>query len=180
MERAHLLAILSAYHRVQAASWPDLNPDIDARALTWAGMSEEELAAELQRLLTETERPGFEVRVFWKLGPEYTYGGCNDRFARDAGLDSAVAMVGKTDFDTAISWLRQAAKYRSDDVEVVTRGADKLNIIERQRSASGNVWLRTGKAPIRTDAPRATIGVLGMYEIIDVQTALRLDPRLSR
>jgi hypothetical protein len=179
MERPHLLAILSAYHRVQAASWPALNPDIEARALAWVGMSEGALAEELQRLLTETERPAFEVRAFWKLGREYIYGGCNDRFAHDAGLATAAAMVGRTDFDPAISWGRQAAKYRSDDVEVVTKGVDKLNIIERQKSAQGNIWLRTGKAPIRPEGTKSAIGLLGMYEVIDVQTALRLDPRLS-
>jgi len=67
----------------------------------------------------------------------------------------------------------QAAKYRADDQNVVNRGTPMLDIIERQQSSSGTVWLRVGKAPIQT-ADRKTIGLFGMYEVIDAEVGGKL------
>lgn len=168
-----LLATLLAYEKVAVASWAWLRAGIEPRAKAWRGMDAPALEAELTRLVKETEQPGREVRVFWKIGPDLVYRGCNVQFARDAGFPSPAALIGKNDFDPRISWLRQSAKYRKDDVTVVETGSEKLDIIERQDSADGTIWLRTGKAPIRP-AGRAAIGVLGMYEVIDAATAKQL------
>ncbi|MCC6873536.1 MAG: hypothetical protein IT378_04435 [Sandaracinaceae bacterium] len=176
LDEQELVAILMAYQAVQHASWPELNPGSDRRAAAWATMSRSELEAELRRLVAETERPGKQVRVFWKIGADFVYGGCNDQFARDGGLRSAGDLIGKTDFDPALSWARQSAKYRKDDVEVVQSGREKLDIIERQDGPSGTIWVRTGKAPIRVPG-RKPIGILGMYEVIDGATAARLARR---
>jgi len=177
METDVLLAILKAYRAVQAATFPDLNPGIESRAAAWETMDGPALQKELTRLLEETDRPGCEVRVFWKRGNDFVYGGCNKRLAQDAGVQSPDELVGLNDFDHKISWLRQSPKYRADDLEVVKTGVEKLNIIERQRSANGNLWLRTGKAPIRPGGG-APVGLLGMYEVIDVQTAMQMNPAL--
>jgi hypothetical protein len=50
----------------------------------------------------------------------------------------------------------------------------KLDILERQKSSSGEViWTRVGKAPI-VGAGGASIGILGMYEIVDDKEAKRI------
>ncbi|MCA9608329.1 MAG: hypothetical protein KC619_22120 [Myxococcales bacterium] len=167
-----------AYRRVQRVSWPELNPAGGDDEMAWSSMSAAELETELARLLAETERAGQEVRVFWKVGPELVYAGCNDQFARDAGFERASDLIGKNDFDPEISWARQSAKYRRDDVEVVRSGRANLDIIERQDSPNGTIWLRTGKAAIRPGG-QAAIGVLGMYEVIDQATAAKLARKQS-
>ncbi len=172
-----LLATLKAYRAVQASTWLDLNPGIEQRVASWETMDAAALDKELRRLVEETNRPGCEVRVFWKRGNDFVYAGCNKKFAEDAGFAEPGLLIGKNDFDHAVSWLRQSPKYRADDLEVVKTGVEKLNIIERQRSARGNIWLRTGKSPIRPGGG-LPVGLVGMYEVIDVQMALHMDPAL--
>ncbi len=166
------LGILAAYQRVTAASWPDLHPEMTAQAATWASANGEALERALADYLRAASSPTCAVRIFWKLLPRYTFGGCNDRFARDAGL-SIAELLGLDDFDRRLPWVFQAAKYRADDEAVVRSGHAKLNIVERQRGATGEItWVRVGKAPIRT--PTGIIGVLGAYEILDAKTGQRL------
>jgi hypothetical protein len=168
-----LRAILEAYRVVETASWPQLHPAMEKRSARWPLASEDELRAELQGYLDESCGGGNTVRVFWKLGPRYLFAGSNVLFARDAGLPAA-ELLGTDDFDSRLPWGPQAAKYRTDDTEVVTRNAPKLGILERQKSPSGTViWVQVGKAPIRA-ANGSAIGLLGMYELIDDKTAQKL------
>jgi hypothetical protein len=112
------------------------------------------------------------VRVFWKLGPDLKFAGCNEHFAHDAGMPKA-QLIGKDDFDPKLPWKHQSAKYRIDDEAVVKAGEAKLDIIERQRGTTGTItWVRAGKAPIR--AGQEVIGILGMYEVLDDATGRRL------
>jgi len=160
-------AVLVAYQQVMAASWPDLHPEMAARASGWASADAAALERELQGYLRTASAPDCRVRVFWKLTPGYTFGGCNEHFAHDAGL-AAADMIGIDDFDRRLPWVHQAAKYRADDESVVKSGRPNLNIVERQRSATGAItWVKAGKAPIRTSA--GVIGVLGMYELLDAE-----------
>jgi len=107
------------------------------------------------------------------MGPKYLFAGCNERFARDAGLPAA-ELMGLDDFDSRVPWQPQASKYRADDAEVVATGLPKLDILERQKSASGDViWMRAGKAPIMGAAGRA-IGVLGMSETVEDKEAKKI------
>jgi hypothetical protein len=155
-----------------AASWPTLHPEMAERAAQWASASAEALEAELQGYVRQASAPGNPVRVFWKLGPRFTFAGCNEQFARDAGMPVA-ALLGKDDFDAKLPWKHQAAKYRIDDEAVVASATPKLDIIERQRGTTGTItWVRAGKAPIQT--AQETIGILGMYEILDDVTGRRL------
>lgn len=171
-------AVLSAYQLVMTASWPTLHPEMTERASHWASASAETLEAELQSYVRHASDPRCPVRVFWKLGERFTFAGCNEHFARDAGMPAAV-LLGKDDFDPKLPWVRQAAKYRDDDEAVFKSGTPKLDIIERQRGTSGAItWVRAGKAPIRT--ARETIGILGMYEVLDDATGRRLFAEQSK
>jgi hypothetical protein len=167
-----LRAVLAAYRIVKNGSWPQLHPAMDRRAPHWALADEAELTAELEGYLKESEAPNCEVRVFWKLGPKFVFAGCNARFARDAGV-AASELLGLDDFDSRLPWGGQASKYRADDMEVFQGGVPKLDILERQKSASGDViWVRVGKAPILVAG--ASRGILGMYDLLDDKTASKL------
>jgi hypothetical protein len=168
-----LRAILSAYQQVAAASWPDLNPGMNARASRWSSASAGELRAELDGYLREVAPPRSNVRVMWKTGPKLLFGGCNELFAKDAGLGAA-ELIGIDDFDKRLPWRHQAAKYRRDDETVVKTGQANLDIIERQESSAGEMtWVRAGKAPLKLPDGTA-FGLLAMYEIVDAATGRAL------
>jgi hypothetical protein len=166
-------AILGAYKKVMEASWPQLHPAMFGRAQQWATASDNELSQELSGYLNQASAPGCKVRIFWKLLPGFKFGGCNAGFAKDAGLRSPADIVGLDDYDKRFPWALQAAKYRIDDQSVVSRGTPMLDIIERQQSSSGTLWMRVGKTPIQT-ADRKVIGLFGMYEPLDAETGGRL------
>jgi hypothetical protein len=168
-----LRAILTAYHIVKNGSWPQLHTAMERRAPHWALAGEAELIAELEGYVKETEKPDGAVRVFWKLGPKFIFAGCNERFARDAGIPAS-ELMGTDDFDARLPWGGQASKYRADDMEVFQSRTAKLDILERQKSATGEVfWVRVGKAPILAPDGSAR-GILGMYDILDDKTASKL------
>lgn len=175
MNKQELFGVLFAWRLVKQGSWPDLLPAMNTRAAQWPTMDEAALRREVREYLEQMNAPSCTVRVFWKLGADLTFAGCNDLVARDGGLSDASALLGKTDFDPSVPWTRQAAKYRADDLSVMA-GGPRLDIVERQDSATGTTWLRTGKAPIRLASGDA-VGLLGMYEVIDVATATRLNAR---
>jgi len=166
-----LRGVLSAYKQVMDASWPQLHPTMADNSRQWPNLGERELAAELASYIKQSATSA--VRVFWKLGPKFVFGGCNELFAQDAGLRSA-DLIGTDDFDKRLPWMNQAAKYRADDRAVAQSGEANLDIIERQTSSSGTItWVRAGKAPIR-DAAGTVIGILGMYELLDSAIGSRL------
>jgi hypothetical protein len=170
---ADLRAVLAAYRTVKNGSWPQLHAAMERRSSHWALADEAELAAELEGYLKDSDAPDGAVRVFWKTGPKFLFAGCNDRFARDAGVPAA-ELMGLDDFDSRLPWGAQASKYRADDAEVFQSGAAKLDILERQKSASGEViWVRVGKAPILA-AGGGSLGILGMYDILDDKAATKL------
>jgi PAS domain S-box-containing protein len=107
------------------------------------------------------------VRVFWK-DLKLRLMGCNLAFVKDAGVDSAEALIGKQDNellpDPALAG--QAAKYNQDDLRVLETGMPLIGYEETQiRADGGQYWLRTSKVPLR-DAAGTTIGVLCIYEDI--------------
>ena len=168
-----LRAILVAYHQVAVASWPDLNPTMKSRSARWVTASAAELKSELEGYLREVAPPRSSVRILWKTGPKYVFGGCNAAFAQDAGVTPA-ELIGMDDFDKRLPWRHQAAKYRRDDETVVKTGKASLDIIERQESSEGGTsWIRTGKAPLKL-SNGTSFGMLCMYEIIDAATGRSL------
>lgn len=167
-------AILAAYHRVVSASWPGLHPEMGERSRQWGSATEQELKAELANYVAASSRAGSEVRLFWKLGAQFQFGGANAQFLRDSGLKNVSELRGLTDFDSELPWTPQAAKYRLDDESIVQTKEPKLDIIERQQKRDGEIWwVRVGKAPIER-ADGTVIGVLGMYEVLDAETGRTL------
>jgi hypothetical protein len=168
-----LRAVLTAYRTVKNGSWPLLHAAMDRRAPHWSLAGEAELAAELEAYLKDSDAPNVEVRVFWKIGPKFIFAGCNNRFARDGGVPPS-ELMGMDDFNSRLPWGGQASKYRADDLDVFQAGVPKLDILERQKSTSGEVfWVRVGKAPVLS-AQGGALGILGMYDILDDKAASKL------
>lgn len=181
MGESDVRGILESYKLVMEASWPRMHPAMAQRSLRWSSASDAELEVELAGYLTEASKPDCNVRIFWKLCPNFAFGGCNEQFARDAGIPRA-ELIGLTDLDRRLPWRMQAAKYRADDQKVCDSGQADLDIVERQGSSSGGfTWVRAGKAPIRS-VDGTVIGVLGMYELLDADTGHKLygELRLKR
>jgi hypothetical protein len=169
-----LRAILAAYKLVVDATWPELHPTMRERSMRWATASAQELATELAGWLKESSAEGSAVRVFWKIGPQFEFGGVNRQFAKDSGMANPAELVGLTDFDVRLPWRPQAAKYRADDEAIVASKTAQLGILERQKGPTGEVtWVRVAKAPI-LHADGSAVGVLGVYEPLDQATARKL------
>ncbi len=98
--------------------------------------------------------------VFWK-DRGCVYLGCNDNFARSAGVDRSENIVGKTDCD--LVWRDDAEAYQQDDKRVMESGEPLLAFEETQTTAEGGqITLLTSKVPLR-DPSGAVVGVLGIY-----------------
>ncbi len=102
--------------------------------------------------------------VFWK-DVDSVYRGCNENFARVAGVASPADIVGKTDHDLA--WkAEEAAFFRQVDRKVMDSDTPELHIIEPQLQADGKqAWLDTNKIPLHDDTAKV-VGILGTYEDI--------------
>ncbi len=106
------------------------------------------------------------IRVFWK-DLDLNYLGCNRRFAQEAGLADADAIVGMNDF--AMSWAGHAELYRSYDCAVIDTGLPKLNYEHLEKRSDGSsAWLRSSKIPLQ-DIDGKTKGILGISEDITKQ-----------
>jgi PAS domain S-box-containing protein len=116
-------------------------------------------------------------RVFWK-DRAGVFLGCNLAFARDAGVESAETIVGRTDFDLA--WRAHAHALRADDFEVMAAGRPRVNREERATVAGGSErWLRTTKVPLLDEGGR-TLGILGTFEDITDERAAKDELRRAR
>ncbi|AFZ26527.1 PAS domain S-box [Cylindrospermum stagnale PCC 7417] len=102
--------------------------------------------------------------IFWK-DSNLTYLGCNQNFARVAGLDSPENIVGLTDYD--LPWTKEESDwYQECDRRVMESGIAELHIIETQQQIEGKLtWADTNKIPLR-DAQGNVVGILGTYEDI--------------
>ncbi|MDA3961882.1 MAG: PAS domain S-box protein [Planctomycetota bacterium] len=129
---------------------------------------------ESQRMLRDVINT-IPVRVFWK-DRDGLYLGCNNLFAHDAGRAGPDDLVGKG--DEQMTWSPEAAKYRSDDREVLESGCAKIDYEESQVAPDGStVWLRGSKVPLRTTEGEV-YGVLGTY--MDVTERKQLDEQLRQ
>lgn len=100
------------------------------------------------------------LRLFWK-DRDSRYLGCNEMFARDAGVSSPAEVIGRTDDD--LPWRARAEAYRRDDREVMESGRLRLLYDEEVLDSRGNaIQARTSKVPLR-DGDGRVIGVLGFY-----------------
>ena len=109
--------------------------------------------------------------VFWKDG-DSVYLGCNEVFARSAGLENPNDIIGKTDYD--LVWEKNADFYRHCDRQVMESGEPLLSFEEPQTREDGSqITLLTSKVPLR-DASGRVIGILGIYaDITDRKRAER-------
>lgn len=127
---------------------------------------------EMLRLVLDT----VPVRVFWK-DVNGVFLGCNQHFARDAGLESPDQIIGRDDY--AMGWRDQARLYRADDQAVMESGQAKLGYEEPQTAPDGQLlWLRTSKIPLRGPDGKV-FGVLGTYEDITDRKRAELTLRES-
>ncbi len=101
--------------------------------------------------------------VFWK-DRDSRFLGCNEAFARLAGLQDPEEIIGKDDY--ALVWSKFAEQYQRDDAQVVSSGESRLNIIEPMGTKDGAPgWVETSKVPLR-DTRGQIIGVLGVFQDI--------------
>lgn len=102
--------------------------------------------------------------IFWK-DRHSIYLGCNQNFARAAGLQSPAEIIGKTDHD--LPWtVREIAAYQSSDRHVMETNTPLLGRLETQRQADGSqIFLETNKLPLH-NSDGEVIGVLGTLEDI--------------
>jgi len=98
--------------------------------------------------------------VFWK-GRDFRYQGCNESFARSAGMNRPEDIVGRTDYELA--WDHDQADYfRACDRQVMEENRPMYNIQETERQADGRqAILLTSKVPLLDAAGRGW-GLLGI------------------
>ncbi len=85
--------------------------------------------------------------VFWK-DRNCTYLGCNENFARSAGVGRPEDIAGKTDYD--LVWRNDAEAYQQDDKRVIDGGEPLLAFEETQTTAEGGqITLLTSKVPLK-------------------------------
>jgi len=115
--------------------------------------------------------------IFWK-DTNLVFVGCNERFARSAGLSSPAEIVGKTDYD--LPWLpEETESYRRDDQEVMRLDRARCYIQESQQKSDGSVLtLDTTKIPLHDDGG-CVVGLLGVYEDISKRMSVERELRQS-
>jgi len=99
--------------------------------------------------------------VFWK-DRNSVYLGCNNVFAKAAGVGVPEGIVGKTDYQ--LSWKKEESDFFvAVDRRVMESGQAEYHIIEPQLQAGGKQsWIETCKVPLY-DEHRQVVGVLGTY-----------------
>jgi diguanylate cyclase (GGDEF)-like protein/PAS domain S-box-containing protein len=116
-------------------------------------------------------------RVFWK-DRESRYLGCNNAFARDAGLAYNEQVIGKTDLE--MPWATLADVVRADDEEVMITTVPKMHYERDVVMGDSLRTVVTSKMPL-LDGEGETIGVLGSYhDVTDrkrAELALHLQSR---
>ncbi len=102
--------------------------------------------------------------IFWK-DVNSVFLGCNQNFAKAAGLKTTTEIVGQTDCD--LPWTKEEADwYRECDRRVMKFDRAEYHIIETQRTSKGQtIWVDTNKIPFH-DASGKVVGILGSYEDI--------------
>jgi len=109
--------------------------------------------------------------LYWK-DVNSVYQGCNDEFARWAGLQSRRDVKGKTDFE--LIWKERAKLYVEVDKQVIESGVAKLNHVEViTLSNNKTITAITNKVPM-LDNNGQIIGVLGITTDITHQKEIEL------
>ncbi|MDY6785244.1 MAG: adenylate/guanylate cyclase domain-containing protein [Cyanobacteriota bacterium] len=136
--------------------------DISARKRVEAAVREKE---QYLRLILNN----IPQQVFWK-DTDLVFRGCNRNWAKAAGLDSAEAVVGKTDYDL-IGDRNIAETFRQQDRQIIETHQPQLHFVAKKvRSGKDGkpVWLDMSKIPIH-DTEGRVVGVLGVLEDITLR-----------
>lgn len=113
--------------------------------------------------------------VFWK-DRDSVFLGCNEAFARIAGLDKPADIVGKTDYDLA--WTKAESDwYRQCDRDIMENNRPMLDVEETLRRADGTCMvILTSKVPLH-DAHGRVAGILGIFA--DITERKHAESKLS-
>jgi len=107
----------------------------------------------------------FPLSIFWK-DRDLHYLGCNEFFARAAGLASPNAVAGLSDDD--MPWADIAERLREQDRRILETGEPWRATDEAAATPDGiRVFVRTAKVPLR-DAVGKIVGIVGATEWINM------------
>lgn len=139
-----------------------VNVTLFATDITERRVAEED--AQKQKELLEKLISTAPHYIFWK-DINSVYLGCNDNFAKVAGIKKAGDIVGKTDYDLA--WKKEESDFfRKIDRDVMDKAKPMVDIEEPQLQADGKeAILLTSKVPLQ-DHEGKVFGILGMYSDI--------------
>jgi len=158
--------------------WRDQKGDIGGLLLLSAPAScrldENGLARSQQMLQLAVDI--LEQRLFWK-DRDGRYLGCNQAFARDAGLSDPSEILGLTDQD--LPWSDFAAAFQADDQAVMASGSPRLNYEQCAVTATGPISVRISKVPL-LDREGQVRGCLGLFQDISEERRRRDDLRQAR
>ncbi len=143
--------------------------DITSYRSTELALEESQEELRIQKDLLSHIISNIPAFVFWK-DRKSRYLGCNEVFAKSAGVDYPEDLIGKSDYD--LIWQNEAPVYRQDDQRVMEGGEQLLNFEEPQTREDGSqITLLTSKVPLK-DPQGSVIGVLGIYTDITERKAL--------
>ena len=127
----------------------------------------------LLQLIIET----IPMRIYWKdINSQYI--GCNNKFARDAGLKHANEVTGKQDAD--LGWIAHNEAYRAIDQEVMQNRSTKMAYLTHQKSHDGSdVTLKSTLTPLCNQSGEV-VGVLGIYDDITQLTIAEAEQSVMR
>ncbi len=129
-----------------------------------SGRKEMEESLRRSRNMIENIMNSIPQAVFWK-DRDGVYLGCNEVFAKVAGVEKARRIIGKTDLE--LPWTaKDAMDYREADRRAMDARAPLRHIIEEVQAADGKrIWVDTTKLPL-FDEKGNVYGVLGVFEDI--------------
>ncbi len=106
------------------------------------------------------------------------YLGCNQNFARVAGLDNPEDIIGKSDYE--LPWkISESESFYEIDQLVMDTDKPEYHIIEPQLQADGKqAWLDTNKIPLH-DSAGEVVGILCTYEDITKRIEAETDLKNS-
>jgi len=106
----------------------------------------------------------FPLSIFWK-DRDLVMLGCNQLFAKQAGLKSPLEVIGKTDFELGCTE-SEILSYQTDDRQVMESGIAKLGIEETVTRHTGEQsWVETNKLPLK-DLEGNIVGIVATFQDI--------------
>jgi len=132
----------------------------------------EEALRESQHL-TEGILNAIPVRVFWK-DKNFSFLGCNEEFAHDAGFADPKDIIGKDDYQ--MSWRDNAKSFCDADRQIIESGCPQFLVEKSLTISNGNtITVLASKIPLR-NSKAEICGVLGMY--MDITERKKMEEKL--